>query len=252
MWRASESKIAGIRALLILSAVLFFSGACIGLWGFVVPRSSKNEHGFTDGLRSIFENWRYLEIVVATGLATVSVFPRERHFRLSLEFLALVGLSLFVYAGLRAKSELGLGYVLYERAQVYVVALVAVVIVLCIRFLGSGLISKSPVKPLFLVLPLLAVAAVDASDTMGWKAYLGVECAELKAQDTSADPAFFRSASSNKYGINWTYPAVSVLLRSAASHAILIYPGYTGWQPFDPKTAVPDIDDFKADGGFCR
>jgi hypothetical protein len=48
--------------------------------------------------------------------------------------------------------------------------------------------------------------------------------------------------SSSNYGWLWTYPSMSLLLRSDASKAVVLNSmDHTGWQPFDPQTSLPDL-----------
>ena len=46
----------------------------------------------------------------------------------------------------------------------------------------------------------------------------------------------------SNYGWLWTYPSMSLLLRSDASKAVVLNSmDHTGWQPFDPQTSLPDL-----------
>ena len=249
--RAGASRSQFLQFLLSAASVLFVAGALCGLAGILFPRDRANESGFTAGIRNLPENTVYLHLLAIMFMAAIASFVGKRALRLLLAAVLFIGILIFVNQQFHPSGELALGYVIYQRAQVYC-TLFAVIATVFIAALGArrGMRLKH-FHAGILVPPLIAVLTVDTVDTLRWSGFIGQMCTELAAGNSNSHAEFFANPATRRYGVNWTFPTMSVLARSSQSSVMLIEPGYSGWQPFDPRQA-PDIPAFRVGRTICR
>jgi hypothetical protein len=109
-----------------------------------------------------------------------------------------------------------------------------------VRLSGGGWIAIVP----FVLLCILSIP--DFYFTLGWSRFLGEFRKEVNARSgiTHFSETKLGSDEYLIYGWGWTYPTVSLLLRSGPSGSIILNPQEEGWQPFDPKAAIPDLHEF--------
>jgi hypothetical protein len=249
--RAGGSKSEFSQFVLSAASALFVAGALCGLSGILFPRDAANESGFTAGVRNLRENTVYLHLLAIMSLAAMASFVGKRALRLLLAAILFIGILIFVNQQFHPSGQLALGYVIYQRAQVYctLFAVIAIVFIAALRA-PRGMRLKN-FHAGILVPPLIAVLTVDTVDTLRWSGFIGQMCRELSAGNSNSHAEFFADSATRRYGVNWTFPTMSVLARSSRSSVMLVEPGYTGWQPFDPGRA-PEISAFRVGRTICR
>ena len=188
-----------------------------------------------------------LAIAVFSSLTAFVRWRAARFVLLGALFLAIV---LFVDWRLRPGPYPALGYPMYQRAQVYCVLVVIVSLVLIGHVLSSKIKRSTYFQAGALVPPLIAVLAIDTVDTVRWTGFIGRFCREMTVSSSVSHAAFFAEGPTRRYGIDWTFPTMSVVLGGQASRTILAKPGFAGWQPFDPRHP-PDVRSFKVGETIC-
>lgn len=247
--RAVRAGSMGMQVALSAACILYLFGVLCGSYGIIFPRDRVNETGFIDGIRNLPDNSVYLRLLAITALSALVAFLRPTALRLVLGIVLFAGIFVFAIRQLHQSGQLALGYVVYQRAQVYCALFVVVAFVFagkpragtCLKNFHAGV----------LIPPLIAVFAIDATDTVGWNDFIARMCTELSVGNDSSQAAFFGDPATSRYGVNWTFPTMSVLLERWPNHRILMQPGYSGWQPFDPRRP-PNIGAFKIGETICR
>jgi hypothetical protein len=249
-FRASASPIA--RTILVLAGLLFLVGSGFGLTGIVFPRDVANEAGFAMGLSKFWQNGTFLSNLLLTSMAIAAAFVPDRLLRLGIAAMAILGFLAFSISRIEAPALLSLGYVVDQRAQTFVVLAGLTLVLLVAKSPSEPVIAVRAFHPLALAIPLITVVVLDAYDSLDERAYLDQVCAQLSPGGPGPSSQFFETPAPKKFGWNWTFPTVSVLLRPLGSQKLLVEPSYAGWQPFSTAEGVPDIDQFKAHGTFCH
>jgi len=250
--RLRVSRTPPARTILVLAALLYVAGSYFGLIGTIFPRDAASESGFTDGLLQFWQNGTLLSVLLLTSMAIASAFIIDRWLRVSIAAMAVLGFLVFGCSRIGAPAALSLGFVIYQRAQVFIVLGGLTLVLLVARFQSISPVSVRSFQPLALAIPLIAVMVLDAHDSLDERAYLDQVCVQLAPGGRGPSSQFFETPAAKKFGWNWTFPTVSVLLRPLGSQKLLVEPSYAGWQPFSTTLGVPDIDQFKAHGAFCH
>jgi hypothetical protein len=248
-WRAQASRSPFATFVLSAAAILFIFGAFCGASGIIFPRDRGNESGFSAGIRNLPHNTIYLRLLAIMFVSVATAFLQQRAVRLVLAAVLFVGIFMFANQQLHTSGHLALGYVMFQRAQVYCTLFAVVAAVLTMLLFARDWPKRF--YPGMLVPPLIAVLSIDTVDTLRWTGFIGRMCEELSAASGASHAGFFAEPPTRSYGINWTFPTMSVLAGNRNSHLILVEPGFTGWQPFDPRHA-PNIQEFKAAQTICR
>jgi hypothetical protein len=251
MRRAAGAKSPFLKFVLLSSSLIFLFGALCGLSGIIFPRDAANESGFAAGLRNLPHNAVYLRLTAIMAISVLTAFIEWRALRLALAIAVLVSILAFMDVQLRPSGQLALGYVIYQRSQVY--CTLALIVGLVFVAVGLARARERPdyFHPGILIAPLIAVFAIDTVETLRWDDFMNGLCKELVVQNSPAPAQFFADPTIRRYGVPWTFPTMSVLGRSKGSRTLLAEPGYTGWQPFDPAHP-PDISPFKFGQTICR
>jgi hypothetical protein len=248
--RANAIASPAAKFLALVASVLFVFGAMAGLFGILLPRSRGNESGFLDGIRRISGNVVYLRLLAITAGAWLAAFVRWRWVEIGLQVGLFAATVLFVCGQLQPAGQLALGYAMYQRAQIQCPLLAVVALLLFQEFVVRNNAWRSSAYSSILVVPLIAVLTIDTVDTTRWTGFIGRFCKEIAIDNPAAHAGFFAEGPTKRYGVDWTFPTMSVVLGGKTSRAILARPGFRGWQPFDPRH-VPDIHDFKAGQTIC-
>ncbi|MGH9617704.1 MAG: hypothetical protein ACRD28_13270, partial [Acidobacteriaceae bacterium] len=251
VFRLGTTRMWVIRSSVFLAALLFLAGAWFGFSGAFFPRDATNEAGFASAIPGFWENGAYEGILLLTALAVASAFAPDRRLRIGIAAMTALGFAFFAYSRLRMPALLSLGYPLAQRAQAFIVLGGVTSLVLLAKFFGSRSAAPTRFHAIAFAVPLVAIVALDSYDSLGMRTYLVGACTQLQAQGPGPDLHFVKTAAARKFGWNWTFPIVSILIRSPTSRKLLTDPDYHGWIPFDPKQPLPEIDAFKTDGTFC-
>lgn len=247
--RSAGSHIA--QFVLTAATVLFVFGALCGLHGIIVPRDPGNETGFIDGIRKFAGNSVYVRLLAITLVSVLLAFTRSSALRLVLGIALFAGILIFANRQLQPSGQLALGYVIYQRAQVYCTLFIVVVCVFAATAWLPRRTQPNNFHPGILVFPLIMVFALDTVDTLRWSDFIGRMCRELSDGNAYSRAEFLADPATHRYGVTWTFPTMSVLLDKASSRTMLEQPSYTGWQPFDPRHP-PQIRAFKTGETICQ
>jgi hypothetical protein len=234
----------------LAASILFVFGSLFGISGILLPRSQENESGFADGIRRLPENMVYLRLFAIAVVSSLATFARRPAVRFVLQVAVFAAVLLFVNHQLRPSSQLALGYAMFQRAQVHCALAVAVVLVLIRGFFVSDAKWLKSFHAGILIPPLIGVLVIDTVDTVRWIGFIGRFCKEMTVGNAASHSAFFAEGPTRRYGINWAFPTMSVVLGGRNNRTTLAEPEYSGWQPFDPRHP-PDIRVFKTGETIC-
>ena len=89
----------------------------------------------------------------------------------------------------------------------------------------------------------MELALIDIYQSFQFRSFVESIRNEVNSQSglVALEATTIPASPGSNYDWHWTYPSMSLLLRSDASRAILLNPVDNGWQPFDPTVAVPDL-----------
>ena len=253
VWRMAAAHGVSLRLVLASAAALFAAGAIYGLLGVVNPRDPQNAAGFVDAAGRIWVNTVLLQYAALTVLTIVVVFVRGRNLRRDAALVLIVAFAWFVRQQAGPDTAFGLGQPGEQRAQVPFLLLAICGMLILGHTFRARLPEANPRSGALMGVPLAAAFTLNAVDVVDWRYYLRDVCAALRAPDASiSDADFFASRRVVKMEYDWEYPTLSVLLRPPGSDRMLMNPNYSGWLPFDPQAATPDISGYQAtDGGIC-
>jgi len=250
LWRGWLIKQPPVAPVLLVCSGVFLIGVGFGLWGVVHPRSVAAVGSFSYALRTIQANHPLLAVADLALVGCAAGFvqgTRNRAFAL-LGLMAMA--AIFLCRRIGSQTVLGLGEEFNARAQV--VPILMVVSCVCLLWPYLQRLSERRWQPWFLLVPLLAVFVVDSNDSFGWQRFLGSMCEELgKRAEGQGDPAFAQRDLSRKFGWDWTYPTLSVLLRPPGSDAVVSDATYHGWLPPSPIAHPASLDSAKREGALC-
>jgi hypothetical protein len=110
----------------------------------------------------------------------------------------------------------------------------------------ANAISSIERRPLWLCIPMvlaIELALIDIYQSFQFRSFIESIRNEVNSQSglVALEATTITASPGSNYDWHWTYPSMSLLLRSDASRAILLNPVDNGWQPFDPTVAVPDL-----------
>lgn len=240
------------KAFCLLLVALLAASAFNGVKGYIYPRDPGNAGGFVESLLKIVEDGYLFLPIALLCVSGAAAFIRNSYVRSAIVIaagaLALVDIASRDISGYT--DALVVGSPNTQRAQVLPFFLALLGLQFLNWQLGWGkrlTISRSP--SLFpMLMPLVIGLAVYITDLNRWRDFLALTCAELQ-RPTGA--AFYDLPVVKTFGWTWEMPTLSVLLRPAGSSALLRYPDYAGWYPFDPDSEQPDIDIFKRGSSIC-
>ncbi len=254
--RATKAQASIRRGLWIVAAALFLLGVPLGLQGILVPRDAGNAAGFRFYLRTTLENHTLLELLGITGVAGLAILFRNTVFAVASAVVAsYAAWRWFIHAlNMPIHTDLlGLGYQNAQRAQVFPLLLGAFVLLVLARLPLLQRIAQHNWQQWPLLVPLCLVLAVHLVDLRDWRGFVHEFCTELQEPNGKGnrDVLFLTNREARRFAWNWELPTLSVLLRDSGSDRIILDASYSGWLPFNPVTATPDIRGFKRSGGLC-
>jgi hypothetical protein len=232
--------------------LLFLAGAWSGFSGAYFPRDAGNEHGFMIAVMNFWQNGTLEGILLLTLMGIASAFAPGRWLRIGMMVLTFGGAAFFVYSQMHMPALLSLGYVVYQRAQSFVILGGILTVIILSRFSPNPAVPNLQFNALALVIPFAAIVFLDAYDSIAMHGYLNSLCPVLEANGPGLDPHFFESAAARKFGWSWTFPIVSALIRPAGSRIVIVDRTYHGWVPYNPERPIPEIETFKRGGSFCK
>lgn len=239
------------QVFLVLLLLLLAASLAVGVRGYIRPRDPGNAGGFVASMLKLFED-RDLFLPAAVLLASgAAAFIRPKAIRL----LAALGIAAAGISAVAGKEITGnvdvltIGSPNTQRAQALPFALILLGLQLLNWQFGWGRrLAEMRVSLAPLIAPIAVSVFVYATDLNRWQHFLALTCAELKSP---SGEAYYNRPLVTTFGWNWEMPTLAVLLRPAGSTAMLSFPGYEGWYPFDPATEQPDIESVKKGRGLC-
>lgn len=225
---------------LVLAALLYFLGTCIGMGGFLSPRDPLNASNFLSTAFAYLGHPHMFLLLAGIVIIPGICRPSRRLMCILTALSALLGLS-FVLGIL--KLEGFYSFSLYYENRSFMVLFLPVFLGLALAvyaYRPAWLLpnADSTGYTLFLV-PLAFAATGDAVGTYRWSSYVQSFCTVLEMPDTPLERlvALKNSGASSAWG--WTHPTMSVLLRDRGNQSIVINePGASAWEPFDPMRAI--------------
>jgi hypothetical protein len=245
VWRTRLSSDPAARAILVLSAYIFAAGVWFGLQGGLFPRDPTQAHLFVGSLSDFGGDAILLEILALFAFVATASALRGLP-AVASGIAAALASGAFIWWNLTAHGSLALGNAYEQRAKVVPIILgLSLAAVIRCQFVGARpTTARSPF--LLVIIPALAVFALDLHDTFGWRHYIAAFCDTLDDRGSiTARGEFPLSPYARAYGWGWMYPSMSLLLRPPGSDAIVTNLQGTDWQPFDPTSQVPDLSRYK-------
>ena len=221
-------------------AGLFAAAACTGLWEVLAPRDA---HAFTVA-KSTYLLWRNPQFWAVTAysiLFGVLYFARQVWQR----NLCLLLCGLLMLVMIHDPSRL---YPAMQHAMRTYVGLAFVMLMAAVWFFRSKFVqTKSGFMPALAAFSLLALLSMfDMLSSVAYARYVQTFRSIVNVHSgllpyEASGLAYV--ADNERFFWVWAQPVMSVLLRDASDKAIILNPEqYSGYQPFDPHTAIPDLE----------
>ena len=222
------------RVGLMLSGVLFFLGAVVGLGGFLSPRDPNNAAGF---LASAFLYLRNPQVflLLSALLLLPAIGTRGRRVRIACGIASAACGAAFVFATGRLTGYYSFE-VYYQNRSFLVLMLPAFVgAVFAVHAVRPHcLAAGSPNAFAIILVPLGFAIAGDAVGTVRWNEFMKTFCSVLEADGSPAERLAMLQKTSVRTAWWWTHPTMSVLLRDRGSRAMVTNePG--NFEPFDAR-----------------
>jgi hypothetical protein len=218
---------------LVLATLMFAIACLIGFSGYVAPRDPGNAASFASSLSAYVRNpqgW----LLLAAGCVLAAMLLPSRALALGATVAAIVLAAMFV-SGMLGLRDYGAYRVYYDNRSFLVLLLpLALAALMAADLFGNRWLecSVAPARLLALLVPLVAVFAIDVLGSARWFAYVNTFCDVLAEPATASTGVARLRASGAMTGWGWTHPTLSILLRPSGTSAIVRdEPG--NWQPFD-------------------
>jgi hypothetical protein len=214
------------------------------LWELAAPRDPNNLAG-AGNLDAVLHDAQFFCVFAYAVVAGSVVFVPWRWLRFA---LAAVCMGLLVrLAGDRVRYYPYLQYAI--RAYMSVALAVGMAGLWWFRARGAGGIRPAPDVFLPAALGLILIATLSAFDigmSRDYARYIGLFSEEVNARTglvpyEKAGVPFL--IADRRFGWGWNTPLMSVVLRDNAGKAVILNPrNYRGYEPFDPRAKLPDLD----------
>jgi hypothetical protein len=219
---------------LVLATLMFAIACLIGFSGYVAPRDPGNAANFASAFFAYLRNPQWW-LLLATGCVVAVMLLASRVLALGAAVASIVLAAIFV-GGMLGLRGYGAYRVYYDNRSFLVLLLpLALVGLATADLFGNRWLERSvaPARLLALLVPLVAVFAIDVLGSARWFAYVNTFCDVLAEPETASTGVARLRASGAMTGWGWTHPTLSILLRrSGTSTIVRDEPG--NWQPFDP------------------
>lgn len=224
--------------ILISAAFCFAAAATIAWWSTMFPRDPNN---FANAIK-ISDYVNNKQFIISSIIGALYFFLiiiwNNRILRVSTIFaiccfaIILLMPSVWATPNFHYTIRVPAGVLLFGIAIILVIH----------RFVPNNIFRTQLFDNRIIIIPFILLCILSVPDvyhTLGWKQFLDEFKNEVNTHSGIIQDAKIQSSI---YGWGWTYPTMSLLLRNSSSSAIVLNPQWhKGWQPFDPKTNIPNI-----------
>ncbi|HEU0117626.1 MAG TPA: hypothetical protein VFR09_03235 [Alphaproteobacteria bacterium] len=247
LWRFRQDR----RILWLPLAAIFLASAGVGLWNYLNPTQPENLASASNPLLLLHDPQLWFTFVFVALIAPIAMV-RDAQWRSAFILALFISIIGFLLMGLHAPP-----FVDYMARAFTAMGFLALAIALCWfelfgkkRFPALKKLETNPWQyfalPTFALFTLMCV--LDIGDSIEFRAYIDDFSRVVNSHHglLRYEDSIMFLPNNNLYGWTWTYPTMALLLRENTDKAVVIEPWFQKgrWQPFDPRTYVPDLSPY--------
>jgi hypothetical protein len=251
--RGRETDIRRERNFSYLLAGIFAASSMMGLWAVLHPAFPGNMEGAAH-FGNVRHDREFLLLLTAMILLGLNIFIRQRNAKIIVStFVCLIAGIFIVRPIFLAPPNASYNIRAYASLVLWLAGLCFVGFRFFGRPLHKKIFEKNSNRPIFYIVPICTLLGVLSIFDMRASLALGryIEGARVAVNSATGyiryEDSFAKIPGSALYGWSWTNPALSLILRKDANGAIVLNAAdYGGWQGFDARTELPDLQRYYA------